>query len=108
MLYFATETKVSNRPGAVIRRVEEDAVVVKKSAMHNTRTPDRGFNDPLVKILLGIGIVLTLMIYIAALLTSLEMLKLSMWLLGAYAVVGAICGLVRSIQYGKANRTRSA
>ncbi len=90
---------------------------MKKSAIHNIRTPDRGFdgfNDPLVKILLGIGIVLTLMIYVVALLTSLVdvaflgMLKPVMWLLGAYAVVGAICGLVRSIQYGKANRTRSA
>ncbi len=84
---------------------------MRKSAMHNTRTPDRGldgFNDPLVKILLGIGIALTLMIYIPASLASLEMLRLSMWLLGAYAVVGAICGLVRSIQYGKANRSRSA
>ncbi len=90
---------------------------MKKSAIHNTRTPDRGFdefNDPLVKILLGIGIVLTLMIYVVALLTSLVdvaflgMLKPVTWLLGAYAVVGAICGLVRSIQYGKANRSRSA
>ncbi len=86
---------------------------MKKSAIHNIRTPDRefdGFNDPLVKILLGIGIVLTLMIYIAALLRSLEMLKLGMWLLGAYAVVGAICGLVRSIQWrtGAAARRASA
>ena len=80
---------------------------MRKSAIHETRTPDRGFNDPLVKILLGIGIVLTAMIYIAAFLPSLEMLKLSMWLLGAYAVVGAICGFVRSVQYGKANRSRS-
>ena len=85
--------------------------------MHNTRTPDRefdGFNDPLVKILLGIGIVLGLMFYIAAHLTLsvdvafLGMLKSVLWLLGAYAVVGAICGLVRSVQYGKANRSRSA
>ncbi len=38
----------------------------------------------------------------------LGMLKPVMWLLGTYAVVGAICGLVRSIQYGKRNRSRSA
>ncbi len=92
---------------------------MKKSAIHNIRTPDRGFdgfNDPLVKILLGIGIVLTLMIYVVALLTSLVdvaflgMLKSCMWLLGAYAVVGAICGLVRSIQWrtGAAARRASA
>lgn len=85
---------------------------MKKFVMHNARTPDRGFNDPLVKILIGIGIVLGLMIGVAALLTRLVgveflgMLKLGMWLLGAYAVVGAICGLVRSIQWG--NRSRSA
>ena len=79
--------------------------------MRNTRTSDRGvdgFNDPLVKILLGIGIVLTAMINVAAYLGSLEILKLSMWLLGAYAVAGAIFGLVRSAQYGKASRSRSA
>ncbi len=92
---------------------------MKKSAIHNTRTPDRGFdgfNDPLVKILLGIGIVLTLMIYVVALLTSLVdvaflgMLKPVMWLLAAYAVVGAICGLVRSIRWrtGAAARRASA
>ena len=81
---------------------------MKKSAMYNVRTSDRGSNDPLVKILLGVGIVLTAMIYVAAYLGSLEMLKLSMWLLGAYAVAGAIFGLVRSVQYGKANRSRSA
>ncbi len=88
---------------------------MKKSAMHNIRTPDpNGFTDPLAKILLGIGIVLTLMFSIVAFLASLVdvaflgMLKPVMWLLGAYAVVGAICGLVRSIRYGKANRSRSA
>ncbi len=90
---------------------------MKKSAMHNTRTPDRdlnGFNDPLAKILLGIGIVLTLMFCIVAFLASLVdvaflgMLKPVTWLLGAYAVVGAICGLVRSMRYGKANKSRSA
>ena len=92
---------------------------MKKSAIHNIRTPDRGFdgfNDPLVKILLGIGIVLTLMICVVALLTSLVdvaflgMLKSVMWLLGAYAVVGAICGLVRSIRWrtGAAARRASA
>jgi hypothetical protein len=82
---------------------------VKRFAMHKTRTLDRGFdgfNDPLVKILLGVGTALTLMLYIVTLLTSLVMLKTIMWLLGAYAVVGAIFGLVRSIQYGKANRSR--
>jgi hypothetical protein len=85
--------------------------------MHNTRTPDRdlnGFNDPLAKILLGIGIVLTLMFFIIVFLASLVdvaflgMLRPVTWLLGAYAVVGAFCGLVRGIQYGKANRSRSA
>ncbi len=88
--------------------------------MHNTRTPDRwfndpnGFNDPLAKILLGIGIVLTLMFYIVVFLASLVdvaflgMLIPVTWLLGAYAVVAVICGLARSIQYGKANRSRSA
>jgi len=90
---------------------------MKKSAIHNTRTPDRGFdgfNDPLVKIMLGVGIVLTLMLCIVALLTSsvgvefLGLLKPVMWLLGAYAVVGAICGLVRSIQWRTGAAARRA
>ena len=34
--------------------------------------------------------------------------ELVVWLLGAYTVGGAICGLVRGILYGKANRNRSA
>ncbi len=34
--------------------------------------------------------------------------ELVVWLLGAHSVVGAICGLVRKIPYGKANRSRSA
>jgi hypothetical protein len=84
--------------------------------MPNRRTPDRdfnGFNDPLAKVLLGIGIVLTLMFCIVAFLASLVdvaflgMLKPVTWLLGAYAVVGAIYGLVSGIRYGKANRSRS-
>jgi len=94
---------------------------VMKSAMHNTRMLDRGrdwfndpngFNDPLAKILLGIGIVLTLIFYIVAFLASvvdvafLGMLKPVTWLLGAFAVVGVICGLVRGIQFGKAIRSR--
>jgi len=65
------------------------------------------------KILLGIGIALTLMFFGAALLKPLigvagflAMLKPIMWALGAYAVRGAIFGLVRSIQYGT-RRSRS-
>lgn len=79
--------------------------------MRNARTPDRGFggfNDPLVKTLLGIGIVLTLMLYIAVLLKSLVGGAAVSVSLGAYAGVGAIFGLVRGIQYGKANGGRSA
>lgn len=85
--------------------------MMKRSAMRNRRSPDSeldGFKDPLVKILLGIGIALMLMIFISALLKSLEILQFSMWLMLAYAVVGAICGFVRSRQYGTANRNRSA
>jgi hypothetical protein len=33
--------------------------------------------------------------------------ELVVWLLGAYSIVGAICGLVRKLQYGKANQSRS-
>ena len=74
-----------------------------------TRTPNRdfnGFNDPLAKILGGVGILLTLMLctvtFLAALVdvAYLEMLQPVMWLLGAYGIVGAICG--------KASRNRSA
>jgi len=63
--------------------------------------------------LLGIGITLTLMFFIAALLKPLigvagflVMLKSITWALGAFAVCGAIFGLVRSIQYGT-RRSRS-
>ena len=84
---------------------------MKRSTMRNRRSPDRefdGFNDPLVRIIGGIGIALMLMIVIAAFLKSLEILQFSLWLLLAYAVVGAICGFVRSRQYGAANRNRNA
>jgi len=65
------------------------------------------------KILLGIGTALTLMFFVAALLKPLVgvagflvMLMSITWALGAYAVRGAIFGLVRSIQYGT-RRSRS-
>ncbi len=92
-------------------------MVVKKFAMHNTRTLDRdlnGFNDPLAKVLRGIAIVLTAMLCIAALLVSLVgmqflgFLKLVMWLLGAFAVFGAICGLASGIRWRTAARARRA
>ena len=92
---------------------------MKKSAIHTRETLDRdinGFNDPLAKILLGIGIVLTGMLCIAVLLISLVgvqflgYLKLVTWLLGAFAVFGAICGLVSGIRWkaGVASRRASA
>ena len=91
---------------------------MKRSAMRRTGMRNRefdGFKDPVVKILLGIGIALTLMLYVAVFLKPLigvagflVMLKSIMWVLGAYAVFGAIFGLVRSIQYGRARRSRSA
>ena len=85
--------------------------------MHNTRTPNRefnGFDDPLAKILLGIGILLTAMFVSLSFSMAFVGMKFLgplisvTWLLGAYAVVGAIFGLVRSIQFGKAIRSRSA
>ena len=83
--------------------------------MRRTRTRNREFDDSVAKILLGIGIALTLMFYVAALLKPLigvagflVMLKSITWVLGAYAVFGVIFGLVRSIQRGGARRSRSA
>ena len=92
-------------------------MVVKKFGTHNSRTLDRdldGFNDPLVKIVSGIGIVVTAMLFIAAILTFvigvqfLGLLKLAMWLLGAFAVFGAICGLVSGIRWRTGARGRRA
>jgi len=95
---------------------KEDAVVVKRSGRHITRTLGRefdGFNDPVVKVLLGVGIALTLTTYVVVLLKPLigvagflVLLKSITWVLLAYAVVGAIFGFVRSIQYGRERRSR--
>jgi len=88
---------------------------VKKSATHNRRTLDRdlnGFNDPLAKIVFGIGIVVTAMLCIAVLLTLLVgvqflgLLNFTVWLLGAFAVFGAICGLVSGIRWRTGARAR--
>ena len=89
---------------------------MKKSGRHITRTLGRefnGFNDPVVKILLGVGIALSLPIFVVVLLKPLigvggflVMLKSSTWVMLAYAVVGAIFGFVRSIQYGRGRRSR--
>ena len=95
---------------------------MKKYAIHNTRKLDRdfdGFDDPLVKILLGIGIVSTAIFFIAAFLMSLVGLqflgffKLATWLLGAFSIFGAICGLVSGMRWkrwktGAASRRASA
>ena len=95
----------------------EDDIAVKKSATRNRRTLDRdlnGFNDPLVKIVLGIGIVVTAILCIAVLLTLLigvqflGLLIFAMWLLGAFAVFGAICGLVSGIRWRTGARARRA
>ena len=92
-------------------------MVVNKFAMHNTRTLDRdlnGFNDPLVKIVLGIGIVVTAMLCIAVLLALLVgaqflgLLNFAVWLLGAFAIFGAICGLVSGIRWRTRARARRA
>lgn len=66
------------------------------------------------KILLGVGVVLALFNFAAALLTAyygaafLGMLKTGMWLLGAYAIVGAVVALVLGVRRGKTNWRRSA
>ena len=89
---------------------------MKKSGRHSTRILGRefdGFDDPVVKVFLGVGIAQTLTIYVAVLLKPLigvegvlVMLKPTMWVLLAYAVIGAIFGFVRSIQYGRGRRSR--
>lgn len=87
--------------------------------MQRTSTSNRDsneFNDPLAKALLRVGMLLTAMFCIAVLLNSLVgmqfvgLLKFVTWLLGAFAVFGAICGLVVSIRWrtGAAARRMSA
>jgi len=90
-----------------------------KLAKDDSKKPDHdfnGFNDPLAKVLFGIGIVLTAMICIVVLLISLAglqflgFLKLVIWLLGAFSVLGVICGLMSGIRWktGAAARRASA
>ena len=87
------------------------------TAMRERRDLNRefdGFDDPLVKVLGGAGIVLMVTLCIAVLLVlfvGMEFLGLLisvMWIFCAYAVIGAICGLVRGMQYGEANKRRRA
>ena len=73
-----------------------------------------GFNDPLAKVLLGIGIVLTVLLHSAVILVSLvgpeflALLKLVTGLLGAFAIFGAICGLVGSMRWRSGAAARRA
>ena len=102
-------------PKADIRRMKVG--YEEMTAMRNRRDLNRefdGFDDPLVKVLGGAGIVLMGTLCVAVLLVlfvGMEFLGLLisvMWLLGAYAVIGAICGFIRGMQYEKANKRRRA
>ena len=72
------------------------------------------FNDPIVKLFLGIGIALTLLFFVATLLEPLigaekflVMLKTITWALGAYSIFGAMLGLTRGIRYANARERRN-
>ncbi len=90
---------------------------MKKPALRKPRAPRHdfnGFDDLLAKFLLGTASVLTALLGLGVFLTSfvgqeyLGFLKLITWLLGAFAVVGAVCGLAAGMRWRMRSAARRA